>query len=469
MQTNRIPHIGGPRGRNPRFLSRLTVAAVALVLPLVACDSLLEVDDPDIITPENLEDEIGIQALRNGALGNFVLAYTGGGSTDGQIMISGLMSDEWMHSGTFPSRQEVELRVIPNDNTTMNGVYLQLHGARADLENAAAKIQEKSIDPNRDARIPEMLALAGYTYLAFAENYCSGVPFSLAPDTGEVVFGDPETTTQMLDRAIARFDSAAARPAASPTILNMARVGRGRALLNKGNFSGAASAVAAVPDDFVKHTEHSNGSARERNGIYELNQVVERWTVGDVEGINGLDFRTAGDPRVPSAIDADDGLGFDGAVAQFNFINYTSRSDPVPISSGVEARLIEAEAALNASDLGTWLTILNDLRAGFATLIEGLYPDKPPSGSLAPLADPGTATRREDLHFRERAFWLYATGHRLGDLRRLIRQYGRGADLVFPTGAYFKTGSVYGTDVNFPIPQDEENNPNFVQCLDRNP
>ena len=46
--------------------------------------------------------------------------------------------------------------------------------------------------------------------------------------------------------------------------------------------------------------------------------------------------------------------------------------------------------------------------------------------TLAALADPGTPAAREDLMFRERAFWLFGTGHRLGDMRRMIRQYGRG-------------------------------------------
>jgi len=27
----------------------------------------------------------------------------------------------------------------------------------------------------------------------------------------------------------------------------------------------------------------------------------------------------------------------------------------------------------------------------------------------------------------------------------------------------------YGTDVNFPVPVTEKNNPNFTGCLDRNP
>ena len=49
----------------------------------------------------------------------------------------------------------------------------------------------------------------------------------------------------------------------------------------------------------------------------------------------------------------------------------------------------------------------------------------------------------------------------------MIRQYGFTEDEVFPTGAHFK-GSDYGNDVNFPIPEDEENNPNFVSCADRN-
>lgn len=73
-----------------------------------------------------------------------------------------------------------------------------------------------------------------------------------------------------------------------------------------------------------------------------------------------------------------------------------------------------------------------------------------------------------DLHFEERAYWLWQTGHRLGDLRRLIRDYGRDPETVFPSASYHKVGG-YGMDVNFPVPIDEENNPNFEECLDRNP
>jgi len=122
------------------------------------------------------------------------------------------------------------------------------------------------------------------------------------------------------------------------------------------------------------------------------------------------------------------------------------------VADGIEARLIEAEALLQTPDLPGMTGILNDLRA---------------AQDLDPLAVPGTQAEGVDLLFSERAFWMFATGHRLGDMRRLIRQYGRSADTVFPSGSYIKGGN-YGDDVNLPIPQEEGNNPNAAGCLDRN-
>jgi hypothetical protein len=52
--------------------------------------------------------------------------------------------------------------------------------------------------------------------------------------------------------------------------------------------------------------------------------------------------------------------------------------------------------------------------------------------------------------FKERAYWLFATAHRLGDLRRLVNSYGRAPDAVFPTGPY-KYGGSYGTAVNMTL------------------
>ena len=55
-------------------------------------------------------------------------------------------------------------------------------------------------------------------------------------------------------------------------------------------------------------------------------------------------------------------------------------------------------------------------------------------------------------------------------MRRLVRQYGRDSESIFPIGPVVtRFGSSYGKDVNFPVPFDESNNPSFKGCIDRNP
>jgi hypothetical protein len=83
------------------------------------------------------------------------------------------------------------------------------------------------------------------------------------------------------------------------------------------------------------------------------------------------------------------------------------------------------------------------------------------------VTDPGSSAASIDLLFRERAFTLFATSHRLGDMRRMVRQYARPAESVFPTGNYHKDGLKFGTDVNFLVPAPERNNPKFTGCIDR--
>ena len=454
----------------PGRLLKLALAVV-IALPLSGCKGILDVFDPDIVTPGSLETELGLQTIRNGALGEFTIAYSGGSQTDGIIMISGLMSDEWMHSGTFISRFQVETRNMDADNGTLAGMFRRLQQARVSLESAAARL-EAAAEGAADDRIGEMYYYAGIIYIAFAENYCSGVPFSLQPETGDTEFGNPEARDQILDRAVARFNSALGAAGVAADLADAARIGIGRAELARGSFTAAAAAVSSVADDFAFFSFHSSNSSSQRNSIFEFNKNGGRWSLGDVEGVNGLNFRTAGDPRITHELCS--GCAFDkseqvpGTPALTDnwwMTNYQSRDDPVRLATGIEARLIEAEALLAGSP-AAWLTMLNDLRAQWSSLASIVRGDA--TGTLPALAMPATQALMEDLHFRERAFWLFSTGHRLGDLRRLVRQYGRATESVFPTGPYWKPGANYELDVNLEIPVDEDNNPSNSGCLDRN-
>jgi len=140
---------------------------------------------------------------------------------------------------------------------------------------------------------------------------------------------------------------------------------------------------------------------------------------------------------------------------------WTVRTQPVVVVSGLDARLIEAEAKLQANDVPGMMTILNALRASPPSL--GPITPK----AMAALAVPATKDAAVDLFFREKAFWQFARGQRLSDLRRLVRQYGRSQDAVFPVGTFHKGGS-YSTDTNVPVPDSEKSNPLFTGCIDRN-
>lgn len=458
-------------------LFRLSVLAAALaLLPFAACNDPLRVTDPDILTPGQLSDPQTLPTIRAGAIGDFSLAYSGNGSdgngpagtTEGVAMYGGLLADEWVNSETFPTRIEVDARQIQRTNADLDLWFRTLSRSRRSVEIAATRYAQ--LAPN-DPAYPEMLSLAGYSYLFFAETYCNGVPISQATPSGSIVYGDPLTNAQLFDTALARFNTALAS-STDPDMTSLASVGKGRALIDRGNFAAAASAVSGVATSFAYSLEHSENTDRENNGVYNSNLPNKRYSVADAEGGNGLAYISVADPRTPVVLA---GVGFDRATPLDVNLRYGGRSASITLATGVEARLIEAEAALQVGDTLGFYAALNQPRANPG---DRSYFDlttaagTPPIGVLPNLTttDATAAGGAVNLLFNERARWLWLTAHRLGDLRRLIRQYGRPTESVFPTGTYFKgVPPQYGPDVNFPIPIDELNNPNFAQCIDRAP
>lgn len=447
------------RGNTPLVRVAFATAMLAAILAGCSTEKILEVTDPDVVTPASLQSKETLPALLNGAVGSFHNAYSGPADVNessGEIGYGGLLADEFVSSGTFPTRHEIDQRNMQLDNGSVLSQFNRLSRSRAAADLAARRYE--SLDPDAAGHALS-LALDGFSSVLFGEDYCSGVPFSTLTDAGDIEYGTPLTTQQIFERAVEKFDGALAVAGATDAYKNLASVGKGRALLDLGMYSEAAAAVQDVPSEFVYVIESSANSTNETNGVYIFVQNAKRLSVADKEGTNGLDYRSANDPRVPWAPDTtEDGeavLGQDRSTPLMLQLKYPDRGSATPLATGVEARLIQAEAALQSGDAG-FLGFLNDARA--------LFPGVPPlvAGDV-----PADAAGKTDLLFQERAFDLWLTAHRLGDMRRLIRQYGRGSETVFPTGAWFKGGS-YGTDVNMPVPRDEDNNPNFTGCIDRN-
>ena len=449
-----------------RPLRVLSLTWLAALLPLQGCntDSILAVTDPDIIP--TVTSASGALALKNGAILRLaqVTAGLGGNGPDNLFIYGGLLADEYRSGDTFVQRNDMDQRLWDPTNTFLAGPFRSLNRVRAASSSAVQAL--RTYAPTPLSNIGLMFAMTAFAENLAGEYYCNGIPLSTVVGT-DITYGDPVPYDSLFGLAIANADSALANRAGvdSAKVRQLASIVKGRALVNRGRgqLAAAAAAVAGVSTTFRYEVSYSSNAGQ--NEIWNLNTSIKRYTMADTEATVGLPFVSANDPRVPRATG---GSVFDSAFPIVsNRQGIWGQYSSVAIATGVEARLIEAEAALEAGDATTWLNDLNVLRTD-----PSLYPPIQSGFTRGPtlgnLTDPGTPDARVNTLFYERAFWLFSTGHRLGDLRRLIRQYSRNATAVFPTGAYIK-GGLYGDAVMLPIPFDEKNNPQFLQCTDRNP
>lgn len=387
--------------------------------------------------------------------------------------------------------------------------YQKLHDVRAQSRLARGAVYTYAPDAPRSV-IALSFALEGYAVIKLADIFCSGVPLSTVnfPDGFTL---QPGSSTEDLYRYAAKLLDSAVRLSTDDvdSIQTLARVGLARALAAIGLMDSAAKVVANVPVD-------SKFTLRLRIYPSQAWPLTIGSTVADREGKNGLAFITSGDPRSRTSSLSQVSSSGVPYIAQIptKYREIVADSTSLVLASGVEARLIAAEAALASGDT-KWLMILNELRTNgqftvsLRTEIPGVsprpvgHPDttwEPGGGiglipavvladqgpvcepnvactdtvwyrGLGLLKDPGeglpaieSQKRRVDLLFRERAFWLFMTGHRMGDLRKMIRVYNRNHGEVYPSGVYMGFGN-YGDAVVMPIPSNEYANPQYRGCL----
>jgi hypothetical protein len=493
------------RGIPPR-LGAAIAAVIACVLPITACsfDKLVSTEVPPTFRdPEAFKNLPGAISLYRGGIDQFRSATTGAGtaattgSTTGLgppfVVLSGLLSDE-LTSGVIggdPSTvSQVDSRTLPEipsgQATALYGnVWQRLHATRTQAMVAIGALHTYGTSAQNDY-IGHLFAVWGMSENMLASAYCSGIPLTTLKYEGGIEYAPGSTSVEVYEHAITMFDSALVYAQDSAAFRNLARVGRGWALLNLGRYGEAALAVHGVPDDFVYNNPHaaSINPNFTNPGFFTTSSIGTIGTQADREGQNGLPYRSSADPRTAATSFPTAELGT--IFLPTRWVTPARGTGPIVMASGVEARLIEAEAALAAND-PAWLTILNTLRtdgsfttkprATPSTVVDttwgpgtgrALFSALPGFPGLRPLADPGSQQARVDLLFQERAFWLFLTGRRVGDMRRLIRQYGRTADTVFPVGPYSGAGGRYGDDVTVPPPPEEQRiNPKYQGCFNR--
>jgi len=463
-----------------RHLNRarwVAVLGVGAAIAIAGCDrvkaELLAPQNPGLVDPTAINSPTAALALRVGALGRYK-QLTNGNGNESIWQYAGTLADEFKNADFANYRIGADQRLTDASVSWNYAATTQSRGFVRDAIDAM-----KSYNPDSAAMIGELYAELAFFEMTMADNYCNGIPLGHT-EAGVRINGEPLTIMQVYDSAANHLDSAMALTAKaadsnSVYINRLSRVLKARVLIDKdkANAGAAAALVASVPTGYVYDMTFSSASGA--NGMWSLNNSTARISVADSFDIvggavnvikNALPFASANDPRVPVCngdVCSPKVVAEDQVTRPFYVgLLYKGQFDPLVLASGIDARLYEAEAKLQAGDVPGMLTILNSLRQASPRPTIGVT-TVPAMSALAAPANTADATT---LLFREKAFWTFGRGQRLPDLRRLIRQYDRTQDAVFPTGPYFKGGS-YGADVNFPVPSSEAVNPLFHGCLDR--
>lgn len=451
--------------------ARHRVAALGVALlaagTLGACDSLLDVENPQAIAPEQLDDRVNLNLLVNGVIGEFQSMF------DGLVYFSGVFSDELRNHFTFFEEGLIDQRDVSSGNGTASIlVYSPLQRTRGLADSTAVRFQRILGDSaNSDLRLARVLAYGGTTYVLMAEHLCDA-PVNLSrPYSPEELLRD--FALPRFQRAIdvanaARAAAAATSPATTTSrrlvagadsVLSFARVGAARANLNLYSLTGndaarleAARLAAQVPSNFLLYALYSDNSTAENNFVYS------RLTQSTAASVLGTPFQGLLDPRVPIPASTDPrqtGLSFFAPNSPTAYSTYSGtlpgaefdRGSNIRVASGLEARYIQAEAeGLNVANLA----FVNSRRA-----IGG-------SPALAASISPAAfqAALRE-----QRRIDLYLDGHRLGDLRRYRKQFGSNIEQLnrFEQGPYLESTTVsFADQYCFPVNSSEiAGNPNY--------
>lgn len=434
--------------------ARVSLALLGVVfLPVVACDSLLEVDIPGSVFENDLHDPRLAETLAVSAQGDFECAFKTYQQT------TGLWADDFEVSGAARDLGVIGARLpfisiygaITGCQST-TALWTPLHVARFQGERGAEILAEFSDEavPNKSFLIGKSLVHAAYSYVFLAEAYCS-----LAFDQG------PEVTREVgFNLAVTRFGEAMAAlggatgadAAEAADLMNFARVGRGRANLNLGNDSEVVADASQVSPGFERTAFSSSADARLYAPIVDNNtlQVGGTWTVH--ERWRGLPSAGPGgeqltvpyeggvpDPRVP-ILHLGLGAGHDGVADLWANLKYTSRDDDIRIADWAEAQLMIAEVEAGRGNGAIAVGIINLLRDTH----DGL-----------PHADPVGMSQNDIIELvreeRRRELWLEGT--RMGDKLRWNEPWSTGVS---------DHGTAYGTDTCIPLQEAELlNNPNF--------
>ena len=425
-----------------RGLARAAMS-IAVLTAMVACadaSHILDQEAPSRVEASSLDNPAYAQLLVNGAIGDFECAFAQ------YIIAGGLIGDELIdaqlgQAGWDYDRRTIFTGSIPYSTGTCNstqspGLYTPLSVARFQGDDVLKKLQgwTDAQVTNRQSLIAQAATYAGYSLELLGEAMCSAA-IDLGPEL---------TRAQLFADAQDRFTTAitAAQAASNTTMLNAARVGRARSLVNSGNLAQARADAALVPDGFVLNASYSSAVTRRENLVYT--QMYRGFFSSVDPSFRNVTFGGVADPRVTIAVGP--AKGQDAQTPIFQQTKYPAINTSIPIARANEARLIRAEADNAAGNTAAAQAVIDTLhtRAGIPLFV-------------------GTSQAQiqaQIIEERRREFFLES--QRLGDIIRYNLQVTPVKGTAFK-GTFGTYGNDTGIQVCFPLPDIErQNNPTLT-------
>ena len=371
---------------------RMTLVACATVFSF-GCDDLLTVENPQNILDQDLDTELAIAAVANGVQGDLAVAW------DDLVYMSAHLADELIHTGSDSGIRRPSEGTSDQTSTWLRNAYDVMVAGVFVANDAVRRFRRIVPDADSRAETASALVAAGFLELGLADNMCvvtlEGGP-ALQP--AEVYPIAEASFTEALEIATV---------AGSEPHRLQALAGRARARLAQGDDPGARADAAQIPDAFVFYARYSQNSGRENNLVAGQTRTGLRKESG-VHPRYYTNPLYQNDSRTPMTNNGPDDKGADGTTQFVQQEKYAGRDADIRLASWQEARLIEAEAALNLGDVSDAVALIDEVRA---------------AAGLPPYAGAVTADAVRGQLMTERSAELWLEAQRLRDLRRTADPY----------------------------------------------
>jgi hypothetical protein len=486
---------------NRRFGSWAAAGVVGALVFAGACsiDEVLEVNNPDEIPIDQLDDPKLLPVRLNGVIDAFQGAYVGS-----VMQYANFLTDELVTGLNWEDYERASRRHVSYLEGPTTQIFENLSRTIRLADGLAAHIRgwaEADPDEDFDPELAETLIYAGYGALVLAENTCQAVISPNPDEPSGTVLSQLETFAAALPYLQEGLE--VAERAGESDLANLARTGLARAHLGRGEWAEAANFASQVTQNFeywIEYVDLPNG----RNPLQgtshggNFTHGIHPFFTGQHPSFDGtgFDFRDNNvvapqtDPRIQHEVS--DATGHNGLTPLYKFFqglrfsDYNGRTiapasadcpDCTGTSPSAMPLLTEFDTDVLLADYVEAQHHYHEALAmmgGNAAAVNEFVNERRAVGNQAPVSLTGQALITELRNQRARD--LFMGGFRLPDLRRWTRfDQGNGP---FENGSYFPTGDLhpnagiysnYGEWTCFPIPLSEyEGNQNLTKPANPN-